>query len=136
MSETIADLRVLVVEDQADARALLRGMMNDMGITQVFEANNGRDALSFMDSAFDFVDIVVCDWNMPHMSGLELLRQLRSVYPELPFLMITGRGDMSSVIEAKSVGVTGYIRKPFSPAQLEVKLRVIAQRSQTLQQRA
>ena len=60
-----------------------------------------------------------------HAKGIDLLRQMRSVLPDIPFLMLTGRGDLDSVAEAKSCGVTAYIRKPFSPANLEIKLRVI-----------
>jgi len=122
------DLKVLLVEDQGDARALLRNMLSELGVTQTFEARDGNEALRFMDSAFDFVNLVICDWNMPKMSGVEFLRQLRTVDPNVPFLMVTGRSDMSSVIEAKSSGVSGYIRKPFSPAQLEAKLRILVQR--------
>ncbi len=59
------------------------------------------------------------------MSGVELLRKVRDVDPSLPFLMVTGRSDKESVVEAKSSGVTAYIRKPFSPKQLEAKLRII-----------
>lgn len=121
----LGGLKVLVVEDQSDARAMLRNMLMELGITQIFEASDGREALRFMDSAFDFVNLVICDWNMPGMTGLDFLRQLRTVDPATPFLMITGRSDMHSVVEAKTAGVTGYIRKPFSPKQLEAKLRVI-----------
>lgn len=122
------DLKVLIVEDQQDARAMLRNMLMELGINQVFESSDGREALRFMDSAFDFVNLIICDWNMPGMTGVEFLRQLRSVDPETPFLMVTGRSDMDSVVEAKAAGVTGYIRKPFSPRQLEAKLRIIMQR--------
>ncbi len=125
MKSPIKDLKVLLVEDQSEARAMMRNMLLEMGVTQIFEAPDGRDALRFLDSAFEFVDLVICDWNMPSMSGVELLRQLRTVYPDLPFLMVTGRSDMESVVEAKSSGVTGYIRKPFSVKQFETKLRVI-----------
>jgi len=121
----LKDLKILLVEDQPEAQALLRNMLMELGITQIFQAGDGREALSFIDSAFDMIDIVICDWNMPHMSGVELLRQIRTVDPDMPFLMVTGRGDMESVVEAKSSGVTGYIRKPFSPAQVEAKLRII-----------
>lgn len=62
---------------------------------------------------------------MPKMTGVEFLRQLRTVDGDLPFLMVTGRADMESVVEAKSSGVTGYIRKPYSPVQLEAKLRIL-----------
>ncbi|MGH1402884.1 MAG: response regulator [Alphaproteobacteria bacterium] len=127
--KSFSDLKILVVDDQQDARALVRNMMAEVGITQIFEAPDGRQALAFIDAAFDFVDIIVCDWNMPSMTGVELLRQLRTVDPDMPFLMVTGRGDMDSVVEAKSSGVTGYIKKPFSPAQLEAKLRIVAARA-------
>ncbi len=125
----VEDLKILVVEDQADTRSLIRNMMIEIGITQVFESEDGRTALSFIDAAFDFVDVVVCDWNMPNMSGIELLRQIRSVDPDIPFLMVTGRGDMDSVLEAKGSAVSGYIVKPFSPSQMEAKLRIIAKKS-------
>jgi two-component system chemotaxis response regulator CheY len=124
----IADLKVLIVEDQTEARAMMRNMLMEMGVTQVFDSSDGREALEFLDSAFDFVDMVICDWNMPNMTGAELLRQLRTVDPDMPFLMVTGRGDMDSVVEAKTSGVTGYICKPFSAAGLEAKIRIIAQR--------
>ncbi len=128
MTDSMTDLKILLVEDQTEARAMMRNMLMELGITQIFEAPDGREALNFIDSAFDFIDLIVCDWNMPQMSGVELLRQLRTVDPDMPFLMVTGRGDMESVVEAKSSGVTGYIRKPFSPVQFEAKLRIILQK--------
>lgn len=121
----LEDMKILLVEDQSDVRAMLRGMLTELGITQTFECPDGRQALMFIDTAFDFIDMIICDWNMPGITGVELLRQLRTVYPGVPFLMITGRSDMESVIEAKSSGVSGYIRKPFSKAQLEAKLRIL-----------
>ena len=127
-NDSLKDLKVLIVDDQQEARVMLRNMLMNMGITQVFESPDGRNALNFVDSAYDFVTLVICDWNMPALTGIELLGQLRSVEPNLPFLMVTGRGDMESVIEAKASGVTGYIRKPYSSAQLEAKLRAIVQK--------
>ncbi len=126
--DPLKELKALVVDDQQEARSMLRNMLTDLGITQVFESPDGRNALTFVDNACDFVNIVICDWNMPSLTGIEFLRQLRSVDPNIPFLMITGRGDMESVVEAKASGVTGYIRKPYSPAQLEAKLRIIVQK--------
>lgn len=119
------DMKVLVVDDHNDMRALVRGMLGELGITQVFEAADGKEAMAFSDAAMDLIDVVICDWNMPKLTGIDLLRQMRSVAPDLPFLMLTGRSDIDSVAIAKSCGVTAYIRKPFSPAHLEVKLRVI-----------
>lgn len=121
----IQGLKVLVVDDQQEVRSMLRSMLAELGITQIFEAADGKEALIFTDNAMDMIDVVICDWNMPKLSGLELLRQMRSVDPNVPFLMITGRSDIESVSQAKANGVTAYIRKPFSPAHLEIKLRVI-----------
>ena len=131
LSMPFEKLKVLIVEDQADARAMLRNVLGELGITQMFEASDGQEALRFMDTAFDFVNLIICDWNMPGLSGVEFLRQLRTVDPDTPFLMVTGRSDMVSVVEAKTSGVSGYIRKPFSPAQLEAKLRIIKARTVT-----
>lgn len=127
---TIADYKYLIVEDQAESRALMRNMLGELGATQVFEANNGRDAFKFIDEAMDMIDIIICDWNMPEMSGVDVLKQLRSVYPDVPFLMVTGRNDFQSVAEAKGSGVTAYISKPYSITQLEAKLRIVSHRMQ------
>lgn len=124
------DLKVLIVDDQIEARQMMRQMMMELGVTQIFDAPSGAEALSFIDSAYDFIDMIICDWNMPGMTGIELLRQLRTVDQDMPFLMVTGRGDKDSVIEAKGSGVSGYIRKPFSSVQLEAKLRVLHMKHQ------
>jgi len=123
--EGLEKMKILVVDDQSDARSMVRGMLSELGITQIFEASDGREAMTFTDAAMDMIDVVICDWNMPKMTGIDLLKQMRTVMPDMPFLMLTGRGDIDSVAEAKSCGVTAYIRKPFSPANLEIKLRVI-----------
>jgi len=126
------DLKVLIIDDTSEARMMLKNMLTDIGITQVFEAEGGKEGMRFLDTAFDFVDMVLCDWNMPDMSGISLLKQLRSVDNSFPFMMITGRGDIGSVSEAKSAGVSGYILKPYSIAQLETKLRIVATRANKL----
>ena len=126
--ELLSKTRVLIVEDQQEARAILRLMLGELGITQIYEASDGKQASEFMDAAAEMVDMIVCDWNMPNMSGIELLKEMRKKSVNVPFLMVTGRGDMSSVVDARDGGVSGYIKKPFSPAQLEVKLRVCMER--------
>jgi len=128
VSKQLEDIKILIVEDQDDVRALIRSMVLDVGFTQVFESADGREALKFIDEADDFVDLIICDWNMPGMSGVELLRQVRSVNEDMPFLIVTGRDDIESVVEAKSSGVTGYIRKPFTLPQLEEKIRTAARK--------
>lgn len=125
MKPALNDLKILVVEDEAEAREILKVMLTELGITQIFEASDGQEALKFFESSPDFIDLVVCDWNMPTMTGVELLRKVRESNLNTPFLMITGRSDVDSVMEAKSSGVTAYISKPYTSKQLEAKLRVV-----------
>ena len=125
MDRELKDLRVLVVEDSLEAASLIHSMLQEIGINQVFTSKDGRHALDFLGTCDDLVDLVLCDWKMPRMSGLDLLRQLRTVDANLPFIMITGVADTSSVHLAMASGVTAYIRKPFSSQQLKKKLRVM-----------
>ena len=122
------DLKILVVEDQTEMRSLIRNILAEAGVTQVFEASDGRAALQFIDMAFDCVNVIICDWNMPGLSGVELLRQIRSTDTATPVLMLTARHDKRSVLEAKMAGVTAYIGKPFSEGQLTSKLRILRER--------
>ncbi len=119
---------VLIVDDQSSARSMVKKMLKELRINQVFEAANGRDALRLLDSAPEMIHLIICDWNMPNVTGIELLRQVRSVGIEVPFLMITGRADKESVIAAKDAGVSAYISKPYSQVQLEAKLRSVVAR--------
>jgi two-component system chemotaxis response regulator CheY len=123
----LTELKVLLVEDSFDAMNLTKHMLHDIGVTQIFTAKNGVEALTLLD-AFDdddFVDVVLCDWNMPRLTGLGLLKQIRSCDLSMPFLMITGQADLESVTEAKAYGVTGYLKKPFSADELRKKVTAI-----------
>ena len=122
------ELGILVVDDQVSARSMVKKMLKELRINQVFDASNGREALRLLDSAPEMIHVIICDWNMPNMTGIELLRQVRSVGIDVPFLMVTGRADKESVIEAKDAGVSAYISKPFSQVQLEAKLRSVIAR--------
>ncbi len=128
MKKSLTQLCVLVVDDQSESRALLRNILSDIGINQIYEAQDGKTGLAFLDSSFDLIDVIMCDWNMPQMNGIDLLRQIRSTGANTPFMMITGRSDKTSVVEAKSLGVNVYVRKPYSPTQIEAKLRAVVQR--------
>ena len=121
MPDTLPDLNVLVVDDESSVLRLIRMVLADFGVTQVFTAKNASKALALL-GAFDDIDVVICDWNMPGMSGLSLLQQVRTVDQEIPFIMLTGRADLSSVMEARDFGVSDYLVKPFTPEKLEAKL--------------
>jgi two-component system chemotaxis response regulator CheY len=121
-------LRILLVDDSPQSLKMTKRMLHDMGITQVFTAQNGVEALQLLGS-FDgesIVDLVLCDWNMPEMDGMELLRQIRTCEPELLFIMVTGLASYSAVAEAKAFGVNGFIKKPFSLDELRKKLDVVS----------
>lgn len=127
MPETTTDpLRILLIDDSVQTLNLAKRMLHDLGITQVFTAKNGAEGLKLLGT-FDgenIVDLVLCDWNMPEMNGMELLRQVRSCDPDLMFYMVTGQADRASVAEAKAFGVNGFIKKPFSADELAKKLNV------------
>ncbi|MCW2246332.1 CheY-like chemotaxis protein [Azospirillum fermentarium] len=128
----MADLRVLLAEDESQARAYVRMILRDLGVVAITEAEDGHAALScFTGHEADF-DIIICDWKMPRLSGLEFLKMVRAVRPDMPFLMVTGLATMIAVEEAMAHDVTAYIAKPFAPEQLEEKLLILVNRDPAL----
>jgi CheY-like chemotaxis protein len=121
-------LRVLIVEDQENTLSMLREMVRSVGAGAVFGAMNGREALGILENTTSAVNVIVCDWMMPEMTGLELLAEVRRRYPKIPFLMLTGKVDPDAVKQAVQGGVSGYIAKPVSRAQIEVKLRIVGRK--------
>ena len=121
-------LRVLIVEDQENTRNMLREMVRSIGAGAVFAAQSGREALTILEDAASAVNVIICDWMMPEMTGIELLAAVRKRYPKTPFLMLTGKVDAEAVKQAVQGGVSGYIAKPVSRAQIEVKLRIVGQK--------
>jgi two-component system chemotaxis response regulator CheY len=126
MQTDVKDLKILAVDDSFQALNLIRTMLSDLGVHEVYTANDGKEAMDFLDLCDDMVDVVLCDWRMPHMNGLDLLRQVRTVDASVPFLMVSGAADMDKVLAARGSGVTGFIKKPFSKDELEKKLKVVS----------
>ena len=118
-------LRFLMVDDAPAMRKIIGKMLKGMGYFAIVEANDGGGALKILRS--DQIDVVICDWNMPGMTGIELLREVRAdaQLKQLPFLMVTAEAKKRNVLEAVRAGVSNYIIKPFNQAVLEEKLRVI-----------
>ena len=116
-------LKALVVDDASFVRDLVkRTVRQRFPVIETTDAQNGRRAQSLMSrTAFD---LVLCDWEMPEMSGLELLQWMRQQpqHKHVPFIMITSRGDKDHVIEAVKEGVSEYLGKPFSPEGLSKKI--------------
>ncbi|WP_373000755.1 response regulator [Marinobacter sp.] len=119
----MATLKALVVDDASFVRDLVkRTVRQRFPVIETTDAQNGRRAQSLMSrTAFD---LILCDWEMPEMSGLELLQWMRQQpqYEKVPFIMITSRGDKDHVIEAVKGGVSEYLGKPFSPEGLSNKI--------------
>jgi len=115
-------LNVMVVDDDEAMRMLVCRMLKRMKIDHIVEAAGGEQALERLAATPDAVDMVICDWNMPGMTGMELFKQVHASQPKLPFLMLTGRADLDSVVAAKKAGVNGYIVKPISPQELKTKI--------------
>lgn len=124
--DPIKSLRILVVEDQLQTRNWIVDMLRQMGVREILAANDGMEALDLVKDRSQLIDLIICDWAMPRMSGIDLLMAVRQLDPDMPFIMETGHGTKDHVIAARQHGVTAFIVKPFSAAQLEVKVRVIA----------
>jgi two-component system, chemotaxis family, chemotaxis protein CheY len=124
------DLKFLVVDDFSTMRRIVRNLLKELGFTNVDEAEDGVSAMQKLKSGtFDFV---VSDWNMPNMTGIELLRAVRAdaALKHLPVLMITAEAKKENIVEAAQAGASGYIVKPFTAAILDEKLNKIFQNMQ------
>jgi len=121
---TYAHLSVLVVEDEAFARKLTLATLQRIGLRKIVAAEDGNAALKAIAAAREPFHLIVSDWNMPGMNGLELLQAVRAHHPHMPFLMLTGHADQELVLAARAARVNGYIVKPFSTEQLRSKIAV------------
>lgn len=121
-------LRVLLADDEPAARGYVEMILRDLGITDLTIAQDGREALTLFEERQGAFDLIVCDWKMPRLSGLEFLKLVRAVRPDMPFLMVTALATIIAVEEAMAHDVTAYIAKPFSPEQLEEKILVLVNR--------
>lgn len=122
---TLSSLCVLLVEDDKETRLMMRKILSSFGIKQIYETTSAYEAIAFLEKSYDIVDVILSDWVMPGMDGADLLKRIRSIDADIPFLMITGLNDRDSVTKASANGVTAYLTKPIQPATLEAKLRVI-----------
>jgi two-component system, chemotaxis family, chemotaxis protein CheY len=121
-SASLESKTIMIVDDDQTMRMLIRRMLTRMKITNLVEATGGADALQQLELASTPFDLIICDWNMPGMSGIELFDRVSALKPGMPFLMLTGRADANSVIAAKKAGVPAYIVKPISPDELKTKI--------------
>ena len=118
-------IKVLVVDDMSTMRRIVKNVLKEIGFSDMIEAENGQDALNKLKVGD--IGLIVSDWNMPVMQGIELLRAVRAdaELKDLPFLMVTAEAQKENIIEAVQAGVSNYVVKPFTPEALQGKLEKI-----------
>lgn len=119
------NINILVVDDFPTMRRIVRTLLKELGFSNVEEAEDGREGLAKLrDGQFE---LVVSDWNMPNLDGLEMLKQIRAddALKHLPVLMVTAEAKKENIIAAAKAGASGYVVKPFTAATLEEKLSKI-----------
>ena len=118
-------MNILVVDDFSTMRRIIRNILKQMGFSNILEAEDGKAALDVLKK--EKIGLIISDWNMPQMTGLDLLKAVRASveWKDLHFLMITAEGQKDNVIEAVKYKVSNYIVKPFMPETLVEKLTKI-----------
>ncbi len=125
MGEIDPNLRVLVIDDFATMRKIEKNILGQLGIKNVDEADDGTTALPKIQQ--NQYDVVLLDWNMPQMSGLELLKAVRAdpATKGVPIIMVTAEALKDNIVAAAQAGVNDYVVKPFTAAVLEEKLNKV-----------
>ena len=126
MSTTIdRNIKILVVDDFATMRQIVKKSLGALGFHNITEASDGVDALEKLEK--DQFGFIISDWNMPNMMGLDFLKNVRAKdkYKAIPFLMVTAEAKRENVIEAARAGVSQYIVKPFTVESLQEKIDAI-----------
>ncbi len=116
------NMRVLVVDDFSTMRRIIKNILRQLGFNNVVEADDGTTAWDVLNK--DKIDFVISDWNMPQMTGIELLRKVRSSeeFADMPFLMVTAEAQQENIIEAVQAKVSNYIVKPFTAEVMKQKI--------------
>ena len=122
------DLKILVVDDFPTMRRIVKTLLRQNGFREFVEAEDGEKAYEMLKSE-PGIELIVSDWNMPNMTGLELLKTVRADdnFKHLPFLMVTAEAEKENIIEAVKSGVSNYVVKPFTGQTLKEKLEKIEQ---------
>ena len=124
------NMKILVVDDFSTMRRIIKNLLRELGYNNVVEADDGNTALPILQKGG--IQFLITDWNMPGMTGLELLKHVRADpnLKELPTLMVTAEAKREQIMEAAQAGVNGYIVKPFTAATLREKIDKIFERVQ------
>lgn len=116
------NMRILVIDDAQTMRRIIVNLLRQLGFTNMVEADDGTTAWERLSG--EHIDFIISDWNMPKMTGIELLKRVRESekYKTTPFIMVTAEGKRENVITAVQAGVSNYIVKPFNAATLKEKI--------------
>lgn len=119
-------MKILVVDDSSTMRRIIKNTLGRLGHKDILEAEDGAVAWKVMGEN-EGIDILVTDWNMPEMNGLELVKKVRADerFKDMPIIMVTTEGGKAEVITALKAGVNNYIVKPFTPQVLKEKLGAV-----------
>jgi two-component system, chemotaxis family, chemotaxis protein CheY len=122
VASEIAKKNILIIDDAISMRHTIKASLRAQGFENLIEAGDGKKALALMEKKK--IDLAICDWMMPNMSGLELFDALKldDKIKQTPFILLTGNDQKESVTEAISAGVKHYMVKPFSPSKLIEKV--------------
>ena len=118
-------MKILIVDDMVTMRRIVKNVLKQLGFSNIDEAENGQDGLQKLKAGkYDFV---VSDWNMPVMTGIDMLRAIRAdeQLKALPVLMVTAEAQQKNLVEAVQAGVSNYIVKPFTAETMQEKLAKI-----------
>ncbi len=117
------DIKVLVADDFNTMRKVITGVLEDLGFEKISEAENGAVAFKKLTEEKDY-NFLITDWNMPELSGLELVKKIRSNndLKKIPIMMVTTESKKTDIIEAAKAGVNGYVIKPFTPEAIKEKI--------------
>ncbi|MBU0553255.1 response regulator [Myxococcota bacterium] len=123
------DSKILVVDDFSTMRRIVKATLKQLGYERIVEAEGGEEAQKIIKD--DQIDLIICDWNMPGMSGLDLLKWVRATdsFKDVPFLMVTAEAKRQNILSAIQAGVTNYVVKPFSKQVLAEKIQAIAEKA-------
>ena len=122
------DIKILVVDDFSTMRRIIKNLLRDLGFQNITEADDGKTALPILKQGG--IEFLVTDWNMPGMTGIELIGEVRKdpKLAHIPILMVTAEAKREQIIAAAQAGVNGYIVKPFTAATVKTKLDKIFER--------
>lgn len=122
------DIKILVVDDFSTMRRIIKNLLKELGLTNVVEADDGATALPILKQGG--IEFLITDWNMPEMTGIELLEHVRSDpnLANIPVLMVTAEAKREQIIATAQAGVNGYVVKPFTAVTLKEKIDKIFER--------